>query len=91
MKKKELTYSELNPCILDVGLQGSDSWRTTPRRIYDHELMFCLQGKAYAKIAGIEYTLDEGGALLIPPGDEHFFWQTNPEENKIFFLHFDYV
>lgn len=91
MVRKELTYYELNPCILDVGLQGSDSWRTTPRRIYDHELMFCIKGRAHARIDGVEYVLEEGGALLIPPGSEHLFWQMRPEENEIIFLHFDYV
>lgn len=91
MKKKELTYAELNPCVVDVGVQGADGWRTIPRRIYDHELLYCIEGEAHVTIAGTKYLLEDGVAVVIPPGTEHFFWQPNPEINKIMYLHFDYM
>lgn len=81
--------SRVNPFVRDVGFQGLDSWRLLQRRIYDHELMYCLSGMATLSIHGSTYSLTRGDLAVITPDTPHTFWTDEEHSGEIIWVHFD--
>ena len=87
--EKLYRLEELCPCVREVGVQRYDSWRTRPRLIYDHEILYCFSGNANIRIGDTERLLAEGDLVIIPPDTPHTFWV---EENggELYWLHCDF-
>lgn len=73
-----------------MGLQMRDSWRTRPRRIYDHEFLYCFRGNAAIHIFGEEHMITEGDLVIIPPDTPHTFWVDEMKDGELYYLHCDF-
>lgn len=81
---------QLCPVIREVGLQRRDSWRTRPRRIYDHEFLYCYMGNANFFINGEKHLLSEGDVVVIPPDTPHSFWVEEEMVGELYYVHCDF-
>ncbi|SHH78731.1 AraC family transcriptional regulator [Clostridium grantii] len=91
MKKTDtIMIDELNPYVRKVGVQGIAEWGNTYRKIYDHEWMYCIKGKAYYSANGVEHELTKGSLLLIKPNIPHGFWKDKENPAEIIWVHFDF-
>ena len=88
--EKLYRLEELSPCVREVGLQMRDSWRTRPRRIYDHEILYCFRGNAAIHIGGAEQLIAEGDLVIIPPDTPHTFWVDETKDGELYYLHCDF-
>lgn len=88
--EKLYRLDELCPCVREVGLQMRDSWRTRPRRIYDHEILYCFRGNAAIHIGGEERLIAEGDLVIIPPDTPHTFWVDEKKDGELYYLHCDF-
>ncbi len=86
---KSYALAQLCPCILEVGLQRRDSWRSRARRIYDHELFYCFLGGYQLEIDGKSYILKEGDLAIIKPDTPHRLWVDEGQPGEMYYLHFD--
>ena len=86
---KHYRLEELSPCVREVGLQMRDSWRKKPRRIYDHEFLYCFRGNAAIHIHGEEHLITEGDLVIIPPDTPHNFWVDETKDGELYYLHCD--
>lgn len=89
MLLKEYSFNKLCPCVKDVGFQGTDGWRQRPRRIFDHELMFCYGGTANLRISGKLHQLRQGDLGIIKPDTPHQFWVDDNQPAEVLWVHFD--
>lgn len=91
--KKTLVVNieDLNPYIRNAGYQGNDCWPTKDRKIYDHELFYCIKGRGHITIKGIRYTIKKGSVILVEPNiaTRLKFDKTNPAE--LYWIHFDFT
>lgn len=88
--EKHYRFEELSPCVREAGLQGADSWRLRPRRIYDHQLMYCFGHPARLSIEGRAYRLTRGDLALICPNTPHTFFVDDNKPGDILWVHFDF-
>lgn len=88
--EKLYRLEELCPCVREMGLQMRDSWRTRPRRIYDHEILYCFRGNAAIDIGDEEYLITEGDLVIIPPDTPHRFWVDETKDGELYWLHCDF-
>jgi AraC-like DNA-binding protein len=87
--EKNYALVELNPCVLEAGFQGTDSWSRHPRRTYDHALMYCYGRPANLKIEERGYTLKRGDLAILRPDTPHLFWVEDDQPAEIIWVHFD--
>ncbi|MEG2859961.1 MAG: AraC family transcriptional regulator [Clostridia bacterium] len=87
--EKACLLEQLSPYVREVGLQRHDSWRTKPRRIYDHEFLYCLLGTAHVCLGGREYRLAPGDLCIVPPDTPHTLWSDGGEPWEIYWFHCD--
>lgn len=52
----------------------------TPHQLTREEIIVALDGRARATLAGVDYELEEGGALIIPPRTD--FSLANPYDGR---------
>ena len=80
---------ELSPHVREVGLQRRDSWRTKPRRIYDHQFLYCFMGTAHINVEDRYYPILERDVVIIPPDTPHAFWVEEQQAGELYWFHCD--
>ncbi|MFZ2539725.1 MAG: AraC family transcriptional regulator [Oscillospiraceae bacterium] len=88
--EKEYKFHELCPYIREVGLQRRDSWKNMPRKIYDHQFLYCFTGTANITIDGKYYKIRSGDLVTIPPNKPHIFWVDDIMSGELYWCHFDF-
>lgn len=86
----ERSFDEICPYIREAGLQHQDSWRNTPRRIYDHQFLYCFMGSAHMVLGERSYSVKKGMLVVIPPNVPHLFW-VEDEESELYWFHCDFL
>ncbi len=91
MKVSNIKIDELNPYVRRAGIQGLSYWENKFRRIYDYELMYCINGHAHYQTQHESYSLTAGDLLLIRPDTPHKFWVDRQFPSKLIWAHFDFI
>lgn len=92
MKKIQvLDIKDINPYIRDAGYQGNDSWPYKERKIYDHELLYCTEGKGFILINQVRHPIKNGTLLLIEPNTPTRLTLDKHDPAKLHWIHFDFV
>ena len=86
----ETKLEDLCPYIREVGLQRKDSWRI-PRRIYDHQFMFCFTGAAHVVLREQHYRVTPGHLVIIPPNVPHKLWFDEQQPGELYWFHCDFL
>lgn len=86
-----INIDELNPYVRKAGKQDRSSWKNKSRRIYDHELLYCLEGRAHIVIENRSYNIRPGTIVLIKPDRPHSYWLEEDEAADVVWVHFDYI
>lgn len=81
----------LSPIVREVGIQRRDSWRTRPRRIYDHQFLYCFTGSVHLVINQNHYLLTQGSVAIIPPNKPHTIWVDENAEGDLYWFHCDFM
>lgn len=84
-----LKLEEINPQIRNMGMEKSCKWGEAPRRIYDHEMLYCHKGKGTIDINHRSYPVKPGTLFIIKPNTPHCFNIVDSDE--IYWVHFDYT
>jgi AraC-like DNA-binding protein len=87
---EEISIDELSPYIRKVGIEGNHNGEEKPRKIYDYEMLFCLEGNALIIIDDKEYHLEKGTLITIPPNEFHQFLFNRHNDYLIYWVHFDF-
>ena len=90
MAEKALTFGELCPQVREVGLQRTDFWHL-PRRIYDHEFLYCVSGQAQMTIGREQHVLTPGHLAIVPPDTPHTLHYPAGQEAVLLWLHCDFT
>jgi len=85
----EIQLGDLCPYIREIGLQRKDSWRI-PRRIYDHQFLFCFTGVAHVVLHERHYRLTPGHLVIIPPNVPHKLWFDEQQLGELYWFHCDF-
>lgn len=72
-------------------IRAGDSYRLPSRIIYDHELIFVLDGGCMYEIDGKEYELGPGDLLLMKPNVRHRAYVRPNERFHYYAAHFDFA
>ena len=80
---------DLCPFIREVGLQRRDSWRI-PRRIYDHQFLYCFAGVAHVVLNGQYHRITPGDLIIIPPNIPHKLWFDEQPIGELYWFHCDF-
>jgi AraC-like DNA-binding protein len=88
--KINMTFEELCPCVRKAGKQNCNSWKNRLRKIYDHEFMYCIKGKAYINIEDRKYEITPKTLILIKPDLPHSLWMDENNPPEIIWVHFDF-
>ena len=89
-KTVELTMDALSPYVRKAGKESGKSWQHS-RRIYDHEMMYCVSGSASISINDTHYVMKPNTLILIKPDRIHRVW-VNPDTNPyVLWIHFDFT
>lgn len=87
---QERSFDEICPYIREAGLQRQDSWRSMPRRIYDHQFLYCFTGHAFLEIDNQHHHLHRGVLAIIPPDVPHRFWVNELDPGELYWFHCDF-
>lgn len=79
----------LCPYIREVGQQRMDAWHM-PRRIYDHQFLYCFTGKAYIAMHGKEHRIVPGDLIVFPPDTPHRLWMDAGQPAELYWFHCDF-
>lgn len=86
-----MSIDELCPYVRKVGLQSKIAQKFERRRIYDHQIMYCVNGGAKIVIEDNKYKLDPGSLVLIKPNKLHSFYLDKGKDTDIIWVHFDFI
>ena len=87
----EMSIDELCPYIRKSGTQGRYLGSNALRKIYDYEMMYCVEGNAQILINDEKFEISEGSLITIPPNIAHSFWVENYSTPLIYWVHFDFL
>ncbi|MCT4598687.1 MAG: AraC family transcriptional regulator [Vallitalea sp.] len=87
---EEISIDELSPYIRKVGIEGNYEAEDKPRKIYDYEMLFCIEGNATIIIKHKKYYLKKGTLITIPPNEYHQFLFNRHNDYLIYWVHFDF-
>jgi len=91
MLKQWLSHPLLQSLVLtDIGYypQARHHYRTRKKGADEHILIFCVDGAGWYQIAGQQYTVNTGDALLIPRGTPHIYGASQTAPWTIHWIHF---
>lgn len=80
----------ISPYVRLAGMQGSDDWPHSNRLIYDHELLYCIQGSGFFYINDKEYKIVAGTLIVIKPNQPHRYVRDKDNPCECFWLHLDW-
>ena len=89
MAETTLKFMELCPCIRRAGNQRHHSFRN--RKIYDHELLYCMKGRMKLIIDGSEYMVTPGSLCMIKPDRFHSILFDEDHSGDVYWIHFDFI
>ncbi len=84
-------FEEISPSIRNAGQQDQRGWKNKSRKIYDHEFLYCLKGRAYIIIESIQYEITPHTLVLIKPNKAHSLWMDEGNPADILWIHFDFT
>ncbi len=84
-------FEEISPSIRNAGQQDQKGWKNKSRKIYDHEFLYCLKGRAYIIIESIQYEITPNTLVLIKPNKAHSLWMDEDNPADILWIHFDFI
>lgn len=79
----------MSPYIREAGIQGSDDWATTSRRIYDYEFFYCFRGTGNITIGDSHYTISPGALFVVPPDTPHLYSLSSTQPCDCYWFHCD--
>ncbi len=79
----------MSPYIREAGIQGSDDWSTTSRRIYDYEFFYCFHGMGTIVIGENRHTIQPGTFFVIPPDTPHQYSLHSKNPCDCYWFHCD--
>jgi AraC-like DNA-binding protein len=85
----EVIWESLCPYIREAGFQRMDAWHI-PRRIYDHQFLYCLTGVAHAVIQEAAHRITPGILMIIPPNVPHTLWMDERHPAELIWFHCDF-
>ncbi len=88
--EKQVRFEELCPFVREAGMQSGDSWQL-PRRIYDHELLYCLSGRAVITIGTERQELAPGHLAIVPPDTPHTLVNVPGQVAQLAWMHCDFI
>lgn len=86
-----IDLNDLNPFVRQAGIQGHHQWPNHQRKIYDHELFYCDQGRAEIIIQGQKRMIKKGTIILIKPNTPTTLTFDCDHPPLIYWIHFDFV
>ena len=90
MKKDKYIFMSLDsicPYIRSAN-SGRIEWSGKTRKIYDHQLMFFIEGEGQYKVRQEEYSITPGTLILIKPNTPHAI--NISKDNNYVWVHFDF-
>lgn len=87
---EKIRFEDLCPTVREAGMQKGDFWQI-PRRIYDHQLLLCLAGRAEISIDGDQCPLTPGSLAIIPPDTPHTVSYAQNPPAELAWLHCDFT
>ena len=88
--EENIRFEDLCPTVREAGMQKGDFWQI-PRRIYDHQLLLCLAGRAEMAIGGESRTLVPGSLAIVPPDTPHTLTYAQNPPAELAWLHCDFT
>ena len=88
--EERIRFEDLCPVVREAGMQRGDFWQI-PRRIYDHELLLCLAGRAEMVIGRESGDLLPGSLAIVPPDTPHTLTYSQGPPAELAWLHFDFT
>ena len=88
--EKQVRFEDLSPFVREAGMQRGDVWQI-PRRIYDHEFLYCVSGRAVMTIGRDRQELPPGHLAIVPPDTPHTLVNAPGEEAELAWMHCDFI
>lgn len=86
-----IDLNEINPYVRQAGFQNQGDWPNKDRRLYDHEMFYCIEGRAHIIINGKYYKIKKGTIILIKPNTPTRFWFDKKNPARLCWIHFDFL
>lgn len=80
----------LSPYIRLAGMQGSDDWPHRDRLIYDHQILYVIQGSGYIVLDGVQHNISAGTMVIIRPNQPHRYIRDKSNPCESFWIHLDW-
>lgn len=84
------------PMVSQLYVTDLGSFPTAPHHYVERKegvpqaiLNYCLHGKGGLQINGMEYSIQQGHAMIIPPGTPHLYHSDEDDPWAVFWVHFD--
>ncbi|GGD57207.1 AraC family transcriptional regulator [Paenibacillus nasutitermitis] len=92
MREQQIDFMNIAPYVrLIQEIDADDAYRIPSRVIYDHELIFVLEGSCEYWIEGERYMLRAGDMHYMPPHTEHYCYVPRGGRFHYYAVHFDWV
>lgn len=88
--EKQVRFEDLCPFVREAGMQRGDVWQI-PRRIYDHEFLYCVSGRALMTIGRETHELAPGHLAIVPPDTPHTLHYEPEKTAELAWMHCDFM